>query len=340
VGVLKVGPHAQLRSDGARAWFRVANVGKQLDGTDLLALMHPGAWAVYRDTHVDAINLVTPGVDGAAIARQVLHRLGGFRRRNLVVQFICERYQKRPELERLFDVIAAAVPVFHAGGVQVGVPAWSSGNYTEDEWGYARARRWGGADVVIANGYWSPQKGPTIWNAWRHRQYHDPNSDPPVIYGEIGEDEVRDGDNGEIIGKAGWKANGTSLERFVQGIEAWDAGVRNDPAVIGGVLFGVAPDAVWADRFGADEVAEYFGRQGRTAMPTVMATSTKKESTMPDQWAGVGPGVKAKMQTRGDTPAGPERYIGDWISITFGKKADGLYVYSRDLGQTLFIPGR
>lgn len=225
-----IGPHVIRPTPAALRWASRARIVKQIDGTEALRAAPDCAIRVFR-----AFLSQADPADGAETARAVLERLGSYRHPNLYIELWNEAHPTA-------DALKEAVAVGHAAGVKVAVGSWGTGDYTDSDWQAARAS---GADAVAVHCYWA-DRGFTIWNALRYRQFWR-SGDPPVLITECGRDRVRDGDGGTWVGKGGWHADGISAEQYIAELAAYDRLITADPFVLGACVFtaGATPD--WAN---------------------------------------------------------------------------------------------
>lgn len=238
---LPIGPHVINVTDAALTWTRHAAIVKTLygqRGAECLQVFEAApdsAIRVFR-RFFDSQSWSRPGQD---VANDILSALTDYRHRNLYV----ELYN---ETGTYADLIAQAVPVLHAAGVKVCGPSWGTGAYWASDWDDLRMRRWCGLDAIALHAYWSPQVGPTIWNAYRWRQFWEPG-DPSVLITEVGHDIVRDGPNDTYIGQGGWKKNGVDGAAYVRELSNYATEIARDAYVLGATVFTAGASDDWQD---------------------------------------------------------------------------------------------
>ena len=228
----KLAWHAQRTTEAGKVWARVQG-GKQVDGTELLALAPPGALTVFRKYFASYDFSGDPFEVAWRYVNAALSELGNFRRPGLIVQVINETHQRLGgPLELLAPVLQHLSNILHQLGLKHGGPGFSTGNPTAAEFEYLRARNWCGLDYLIMNEYWA-DLGFTQDHALRHRTLWQPG-DPLVLVGECGRDATGEGPNGHL---AGWIAQGVLGPQFLRECMDYDAELARDEYVKNAYVF-------------------------------------------------------------------------------------------------------
>ncbi len=247
----KLGPHCIRATSAGAQWSRKANIVKQLDGTNILAIASPKAVRVFRKYFPYQDQQVSRG--GGAIAQDIIAALGGYRHPRLYVEIFNEWRQRLPELESHVKLVADASRVLHEAGLQVAGFSFSTGNPEPEDWAYIQAMGFAGVDAIAIHEYWATQ-GFSSWNALRYRRVHQwlKGKHPPFLITECGRDAIKE-EGAER--RPGWKLQGVSAEAYVEELKAYDRELCQDDYVLGGVVFTSGP---WADfaAFDTDELVK------------------------------------------------------------------------------------
>lgn len=236
---------------GAQAWARTCKIVKGRDVTWPFDLAPPDAWRVFRHVFIHGVDLTRP----EAMADEAISALNGYRHPRLILEIGYEVAKDATALQAAFwrRVVARC----HAAGVLVGGPTFGSGAYEHPIWDWFRANDWFGFDVITFQAYWSHAKSFTPYNALRFRSYYDPLLDKrPALIVEAGEDTVRDGDGGTLVGKPGYRANGVNDEQMRGEMIAFDALCAENRVPVIWYEGGTTPD--WAN-FENDTIAPFPG---------------------------------------------------------------------------------
>jgi hypothetical protein len=177
----RLGPHCIKPTAPALQWSAVASIVKALDDPTPLLKARPDAIRVYRRYFANQDLSQSP----LQVAGQIIQGLRGYRHPNLYVETFNETQAPAADLVAFHQRI---VPILHAAGVKVCGPCWSTGAYGQADWDAFRGANWCGLDAIALHAYWA-NKGFTIWNALRYRQFWKPG-DPPIIISECGRDAV------------------------------------------------------------------------------------------------------------------------------------------------------
>ena len=235
-----------------------------------------GAVTVYRWTlsEVDQSSILDQAItdpQGAArrLVNIILAGLGGFRRPGLLVELLNEIGRGRAR--EYAALCRYAVVMLHDAGLLCAGPSWATGDYEQADWDLfvgtiQNGKLVGGCgfDAIALHAYWA-QPGPSQWNGYRWRTYWKPGM-PLVVVTECFRDRVRDGDihvnQGYTPlgdGPFGWQASSQQPmddDRAVAELEAYDASLRADPAILGAVAFTTSPNDDWkAKGFDMDSLA-------------------------------------------------------------------------------------
>jgi hypothetical protein len=265
---VKLCPQVERLTPAALTWVRVASAVKSIDDVAVFRAARSDALLVWR--HYLASQ--DPSQPEATVD-QVVAALGGFRAPGRLVLELWN--ECHPTAEQLRRVVAHA----HALGFLVAVGSWGTGDYTQSDWDAAVAS---GADYIAVHAYWSPEVGPTVWNAYRWRQFWRPGQ-PKVLVTECGFDRVRDGDGGTYVGQPGYIADGLSAEQLLTSLVAYGAAIKADPAVAYAFPFTCGPTPDWA-AFDVDPIA---ARLAALATPAPQPNPNHGGHPMPQIGAGL-----------------------------------------------------
>lgn len=266
LGIL--GPHDITGTPDALYWAARANVAKAMGATGAIRSMRnsPDVVGIYRwpfagpaqDNILDQAR-TDPRAAAARVVGYVVGGLGGFRMPRLYAELLNEVGKgRRAEYVAL---CTEAVPMLHAAGLLAAGPSFATGDFEQADWDAFRVC---GFDAYALHAYWSTA-GFTPWNALRWRTYWQPG-DPLVLVTECGRDRVRDG-NPQVndgwlpldnSGSYGWQAasQNCSADQYLAELRAYDAELKGDPRVIGGVAFTTSPTDDWrAKGFDTDSLA-------------------------------------------------------------------------------------
>lgn len=242
----KLGPHVINQTADGMEWVQVAPIAKSLGRVDTLQTATRAKVLILRH-YFPRQDLYADPHD---VADAILADLGGWRDPRLLVEVYNEIGAVESAAHLAF--LQRVVPILHAAGVRVCGPCWATGDYEREHWELFRAAGWAGLDAVAVHGYWSHEKGPTVWNALRYRQFWQ-TGDPDVVNTECGEDRVRDGDDGEYIG-CGWRLSGATEAEYLAEHVGYDAQLQQDAHCLGAVSFTCGPTSDWQN-YNADPIA-------------------------------------------------------------------------------------
>lgn len=257
-----IGAVVNLTTRGSIAWARAGGIVKVMDNIDLFSVAPADTDRVFRH-FFRQIDPTRPD----ATAYELLAALGGYRHPKLVCEAFFEYYERS-------DVYVAfmrrVVELCKDVGVGVIGPVWGSGAYNQEDWDFCRANGWFGWKGIALQAYWA-DAGFTSWNALRYRKFWRPG-DPFLYVVEAGRDIVRDGPNGEMIGKGGWKADGLSAEQYRNELIGYNGETRKDGYVRGVCVFEAGTTRDW-DNYSIDQIAP---------IQSARTSSSMGGKTMPD----------------------------------------------------------
>ncbi len=222
MGLFKVGPHCVRPLAESLAWAAVAPIVKSLDSIEPFLIARQDAIRVFR--HYMAAQPF--GRNGVDVANEVLSALGGYRHPSLYVELYNEAAMDFTELTR-------AVQICHAAGVKVAAFAFTNaeGNYNDAWFAISRAHLWGGVDAIPLHAYWG-KTGPELYHAYRLDLCGHKDTDPPVIFTEIGLETIDGTTKDDLFALTCSALNLGFIEQF-------DAHYAGNPKVIGSTVFAV-----------------------------------------------------------------------------------------------------
>mgnify|MGYP001615089946 FL=1 len=228
------------------------------------------------------------------MARSIVDGLAGYRHPLLWVETLNELVKEQTAEHILFQREVASR--LATAGYKTCGPSWATGAYEKETWEAWRAAGWPGCSLIALHGYWAGA-GPTIYNALRWRQFWLPG-DPQVVVTEAGRDMVRDGANGQYIGRGGWKRDGITADAYADEILRYGAELDQDDYVLGATIFSCGPTPDWA-AFDADPIVE--------RMPASLPTSPRRPAPPP-------PKPEAAMTTPGIDVSNHQGLVG-WDAV-------------------------
>lgn len=250
-----LGPHAQIGSDAAKAWFKVAPCGKAVDQVSLLKLMRPDAFKVHR--HYWPNQALSNNASMAADA--AIATLGGWNDPLLFVEGYNEVSQSfNTDLARLIDWYAVFSRRCHdrgyrscGPGFSVGNPPDGDGGTAKEAWLMIQGKNFGEVDLLLINEYFgSYSPVPVAGREWaestilRHRWIHKwtNGQHPPLFLGETGYDAVEVG--GSPVAYSGFRLRPSYGETgYLTDLKLLEIELQKDIAigVIGAVVYEAGP---------------------------------------------------------------------------------------------------